>query len=112
MAREKRVAYGEIKRGVKHLEKSIGEIQRGLLKAEKTIEADARVRIRGLRKEARAQVGALKSKRGEAARALGKLSAAAGGTWEEVKRSADAILADGRAHAAALIERIRKGLTI
>jgi hypothetical protein len=111
MAREKRVAYGEIKRGVTHLEKSIGEIQRGLGKVEKTIEADARARIRGLRKEARVQIGVLKSKRREAARSLKKLSAAAGGRWEDVKRSADAILADGRANAASLIERIRKGLT-
>jgi hypothetical protein len=111
MARQKRVAYGEIKRGVQHLEKSIGEIQRGLRKAEKTIEGDARARIRELRKEARVQVGALRSKRREAARTLAKLSAAAGGKWEEVKQSADAILADARANAASVIQRVRKGLT-
>ena len=110
MAREKRVAYGEIKRGVQHLEKSIGEIQRGMRKAEKTIEADARARIRGLRKEARVQLGVLKSKRREAARTLKTLSAAAGGKWEEVKQSADAILADAKANAASVIERVRKGL--
>jgi hypothetical protein len=110
MTPQERAAYGEIKQGVKHLEKSIGEIRRGMLKAEKTIEADARARIRGLRKEARAQVGALKSKRRDAALTLKNFSAAADGSWEEIKRSADAILADGRATAASVIERLRKGL--
>ena len=54
ISREKRAAYGEIKQGAKHLEKSIGEIRKGLRKAERQIEADARARVRELRTDARA----------------------------------------------------------
>ena len=68
MSREARAAYGEIQQGVKHLEKSITEIQQGLRRAEHKIEADARARIRELRKDARAQLGILESKQREAAR--------------------------------------------
>jgi len=110
MSREERAAYGEIQQGVRHLEKSIGEIQRALRKTERMIEADARVRIRGLRKDARAQLGALKSKQREAARILKNVSAAAGGSWQEVKQSADAILLDARGTAASVIDRFRRSL--
>jgi len=105
-----KAAYGEIKRGVQNLEKSIVEIQKGLRKAEQRIEADARARIRELRKDARAQLGALKSKRRDVTRILKNLSAAAGGSWEEVKRSADGILSDARGTAASVVERFRRSL--
>jgi len=110
MSREERAAYSEVQQGVRHLEKSIGEIQRALRKTERMIEADARARIRGLRKDARAQLGALKSKQREAARILKNVSAAAGGSWQELKQSADAILADARGTAASVIDRFRRSL--
>jgi len=107
---EAQAAYGEIRQGVKHLEKSIAEIQRGLRKAEHKIEADARARIRELRKDARAQLNLLKSNQSAAARSLKNLSAAGGESWREVKPSADSILADGRATAAAVADRFRSAL--
>lgn len=105
-----KAAYSEIKQGVKNLEKSILEIQKGLRRAEQRIEADARVRIRELRKDARAQLGALQSKRRDVSRILKNLSAAAGGSWEEVKQSADGILSDARGTAASVVERFRRSL--
>jgi hypothetical protein len=110
-SREERAAYGEVKQGVRHLERSIQEIQRGLRKAERQIEADARARIRELRREARTELGALKSKRREAARLLDNLSAAAGESWREVKASADGILADARTTAASVVNRIRAAIS-
>jgi hypothetical protein len=110
MSREARAAYGEIQHGVKNLEKSIGEIQRGLLKAEKKLEADARVRIRDLRKDARSQLSVLKAKQREAAGALKRLSGAAGDSWVDIKRTVDSVLDDARATASAAIERFRSAL--
>ncbi len=107
---EARAAYGEIRQGVKSLEKSITEIQRDVLKAEKKIEAEARVRIRDLRQEARAQLNVLKSKRRDAARVLKRVSTAAGQSWEDIKQSADAIIADARATATSVIDRFRSAL--
>ena len=109
-SREKRAAYGEIKRGMEHLEKSIGEIQKGLRRAERQIEADARARVRALRKDARAQLAAVKGRHREVARILEKVSAAAEGSWQQVKQSADAILADAVNGAASLVERLKKAL--
>jgi len=107
MSREARAAYGEIQQGVRHLEKSITEIRQGLRRAEHKIEADARGRIRELRKEARAQLGILESKQREAVRALKKVSAAAGESWREIKQSADSLLGDARATATTFVERVR-----
>jgi hypothetical protein len=106
----RRAARDEIKRGMKHLEKSIGEIQKGLRKAEREIEADARARIRGLRKDARAQLAAVKGRHREVVRILEKVSAAAEGSWEQVKQSADVILAEAVSSAAAIVERLKKAL--
>ena len=61
-----RAARSEIKQGVKHLERSIGEIKKGLRKTEKVIEADARARIRSLRRDANTQLSVLKQKQREA----------------------------------------------
>ena len=110
LSREAKAAYGEIRQGVKHLEKSMGEIQRGLRKAERKIEADARARVRELRKDAHTQLNLLKSKQRAAARSLKNLSTAAGESWREVKVSADSILAEGRATAGAVAERFRRAL--
>ena len=110
MSREARAAYGEIQQGVKHLEKSITEIRQGLRRAEHKIEADARARIRELRKDARAQLGILESKQREAARTLKKVSAAAGESWREIKQSADSLLGDARATATTVVERFRNAL--
>ena len=110
LSREARAVYGEIQKGVKDLEKSIAEIQRGLRKAEQKVAADARARIRDLRKDARTQLEVLKAKRHDAARTLNKLSGAAGESWEEIKRSADSFLADARTTAASVVERFRSAL--
>lgn len=105
-----KAAYADIKQGIKHVEKSIGEVQKGLRKAEKAIEADARMRIRQLRKEGKTQLVALKSKRKEAARLIKNLSAAAEGSWSDIQRSAEQILADATATANGIADRIRAAL--
>jgi ElaB/YqjD/DUF883 family membrane-anchored ribosome-binding protein len=110
MPREARAAYGEIQKGVDHLDKSIAELRSGLLRAERQIEADARRRIRELRTEARTQLKGLQVKQRDAARLLKKLSAAAGESWREIKRSADSLIAEARAAAAAVGKRFRSAL--
>ncbi|HXK24622.1 MAG TPA: hypothetical protein VMS55_18275 [Myxococcota bacterium] len=109
-SREKRAAYGEIKRGVAHLERSIGEIQKGLREAERQIEADARARVRALRRDARGRLAALKGRHRELARILDKASAAAEGSWRRMMRTADTVLADAVEGAAALVKRLKKAL--
>ena len=109
-SRAKRVAYDEIKRGVQHLEKSIGEIQTGLRDAERQIEADARKRIRALRRDASTQLATLKRNHREVARILRKVSNAAEGSWRQVKRSADTLLADAVNSATAVVKRLKKAI--
>jgi ElaB/YqjD/DUF883 family membrane-anchored ribosome-binding protein len=110
MSPEVKAAYAHVERGVRGLGKSIEDIQRGLREAERKIEADARARIRDLRKEARAQVAALQTRRAEVSKTLRSLASAAGGSWEDVKESADTMLAEGRAAAASVVERFRSAL--
>jgi len=107
---EAKAAYGEIQKQVGQLGKSIAEIQKTARKAEQKIEADARSRIRELRKEARVQLDAVESRRREASQTLKNLTTAAGESWREIKQSADAILSDARATAASVIERLRGAL--
>ena len=107
---EAKAAYGEIQKQVGQLQKSIAEIQKTARKAEQKIEADARARIRELRKEARVQLDAVESRRREASRTLKSLTVAAGESWREIKQSADAILSDARSTAASVIERFRGAL--
>jgi hypothetical protein len=54
-------AYGDVKQGIRHLEKSIGEVQKGVRKAEKAIEAQGCTRIRELQGSDR-QLASLKAK--------------------------------------------------
>jgi hypothetical protein len=110
MSREAKAAYGEVQAGVKSLERAIGDIRRGLAKAEKQIEADARQRVRELRKDAHAQLGLLKSRQRDATRTLTSLRSAADESWQDVKRSADAILADARDTASAIVERFKSAI--
>jgi hypothetical protein len=110
MPREVRAAYGEIQKGVEHLDASIADIRSGLRRAERMIEANARRRIRALRNEARTELHGLQARQREAARALAKLSAAAGESWREIKRSADSLFADARKTAAAVGKRFRTAL--
>jgi len=110
MSPAEKTAYAEIKQGLKHVEKSIGEVQKGLRRAEKAIEADAKARARNLRKEAKVQIATLKTKRREVAQLMKNLSAAAEGSWQDVKQSADQVLADARATANGIVERIRTAL--
>jgi hypothetical protein len=108
--REVRAAYGEIQQGLAHLDKSIVDLRGGLRRAERKIEADARQRISNLRREARKELKTLQARQRDAARTLKKLSVAAGESWQEVKRSADAILADARGTATAVAQRFRAAL--
>jgi ABC-type transporter Mla subunit MlaD len=110
MSPEVKEAYVQLQSGVKSLGKSIAEIRQGLRKAERKIEADARARIRALRQDARTQLAALKSRRRDVTQTLKRLTAAAGGSWEDIKQSADAALADARTTAASVIERFRNAL--
>jgi hypothetical protein len=110
VARRRRAAYGEIKRGVAHLEKSIGEIQKGLRDAERQIESDARRRIRALRKDASGELASLRRRHREVARILDRVSAAAEGSWKQVKKTADATLADATDAATSLVKRLKKAL--
>lgn len=105
-----KASLSEIKQGVKHVEKSISEVQRGLRKAEKAIAADARTRIRELRKEGKAQLVGLRDKRKEAARLMKALSVAAEDSWSEVRAEADRILVDAKASATRIADRIRTAL--
>lgn len=105
-----KAAYGDIKKGVKNVEKSIGEVQKGLRKAEKAIQADAKLRVRELRKEAKAQLASLKAKRREASHLMKSLSDAAEGSWQDVKHSADQVIAEARSTANAIADRIRTAL--
>ena len=110
MPREVRAAYGEIRQGVQHLDRSIADLRQGLRRAETKIEADARKRIRALRAEARTQMKALQVRQREAARSLDRLGVAAGESWKEIKRSADSILSDARRTAVAVGRRFRQAL--
>lgn len=110
MSPEVKAAYSQIESGVKSLGKSITEIQKGLGKAEKQIEADARARVRALRQDARTQLAGLQSRRQEVARTLKALANAAEGSWQDLKQSADTMLADGKAAAASVIDRFRDAL--
>ena len=110
MSPEVKAAYAQVESGVRSLGQSIKEIQRGLQQAERKIEADARARIRLLRKDARAQLSALQSRRSDVTRTLRSLATAAEGSWQDVKQSADALVAEGKATASSVIERFRDAL--
>ena len=107
---EARAALGEIQTGLKNLSRSIGEIQRGLRSAEREIEADARKRIATLRKEGRAQLGALQAKGREVAGTLRQAAPLLDSSWDEIKQSADAVLGDARAAASSFASRIRDAI--
>jgi hypothetical protein len=72
--------------------------------------AVARRRIRALRKDASAELAALRRRHRDAARILDKLSAAAEGSWKRMKRSADAALGEAVGTAASLVKRLNKAL--
>jgi hypothetical protein len=110
MSREARAARVEIEKGVAHMARSVREIRALLRRTERRIEADARDRIRGLRKEAKAQLTVLGTRRREATRTLGKLSTAAGDSWRDVKKAADRTLSDARAVTESVIDRFRRAV--
>ena len=107
---EVQAAYANLESGVEHLGKSIAEIQRGLRKTERQIEADARARIRSLRQDARAQLAGLQSRRRDLTKTLSRLASAAEGSWQDLKQSADTLLAEARSTAASVIERFRNAI--
>ena len=108
--RAKRAAQGQLERGVREIEKVIADIQRGLVRAERRIETDARRRIRMLQKEGRAQMRALEAKRRETVRLLGRVSAAAGGSVEDIAKTVQTMVTDARAGAVAVVDRFRNVL--
>jgi hypothetical protein len=110
MQREAKSVYGEIETGVKHLEKSIAEIQKGLVRAEKKIEKDARAKIASLRKEARGQLGTLKTMQRRATAVLDRLSSTADESWHEVVASGQSIMKDARKTANSVVMRFRKAV--
>ena len=110
MSREAHAAYVEVKRCVRQLDKSVSEIQRGLRRTERQLAADARARIRGLRKDANMTLRALKVKQREAAATLTRVSNAAGGTWDDISRTVEAFVAEARAAATAAVDRFRTAL--
>ena len=109
-SREAKAAYGEIQKGLQQLTRSISDAQKGLRQAERRIEADARARIKELRKEATAQIATLRERQREAAGVLRKLSRAAGDSWHDVKEAGDRALSEARAAAATIVERFRSAL--
>jgi len=110
MSREARVAYAEVEKGVKHVARSVGEVQVALRRAERKIEADARARIRDLRRDARTQLALLRARRRDAARTLVRLSGAAGGAWRDVKKAADRTLTEARTVASSAIKRFQRAI--
>ena len=110
MSREARAAYGEIHTNDKQLEKFIAEIRRDLNKVERRIETDARARIRDFRKQTRAALNVVQSRRREAARTLKRLSTSTGESWREIKQASDSMLADARTTATSVIDRFRHAL--
>ena len=110
MTREAKAAYGEIKKGLDHLGRSVTQAERHLARAERQIEADAKARIRQLRRDGKAQLALLRARRRDANRMLGHLSAAAGDSWREVKKAADRTLSDGRSLAKVMIKRFSQAL--
>ncbi len=110
MSPEVKAAYAQVETGVRSLGKSIAEIQQGFRKAERKIEADARSRIRELRQEAKTQLAGLQSKQHEVAKTLRSLGKAAEGSWQDVKETADAVLAEAKTAAASVVERFRNAL--
>ncbi len=107
---EVKAAYAEVQSGVKHLGKAVGEVQRGLRSAERQIEAEARARIQALRKDAREQLAGLKTRQRDLTKTLRGLGAAAQGSWQEVKASADSVLAEARETATSVVDRFRNAL--
>jgi len=107
---EARAAYGEMQKGLRQLARSIGEVQKSLRQAERRIEADARLRIRELRKDASAQIATLRERQREASGVLRRLSGAAGDSWRDIKDAGDRALGEARSTAAAVIERFRRAL--
>ena len=109
-SREAKAAYREIQKGLHQLTRSISDAQKGLRQAERSIEADARARIKALRKEANAQFAKLRERQREAAGVLRRLSGAAGDSWLDIKQTGDRALGDARSAAAAIVERFRRAL--
>ena len=109
--RGEQAAQGQLERGVREIEKAIADIQRGLARAERRIETDARQRIRGLQKDGRAQMRALEAKRREATRLLGRLSAAAGESWEDITNTVQTMVGEARTTAVAVVDRFRSVLS-
>jgi hypothetical protein len=107
MSREAHVAYVEVQRCVRQLDKSVSEIQRGLRRAERQLEADASARIRELRKDAHVPLRALKVKQREAAATLKRVSNAASGTWGDITHMVETFVAEAKATATAAVDRFR-----
>jgi hypothetical protein len=109
-AKPSRAARGrsvDVEKRVDRLGRSVAEIEVALRRAEGKIETDARERIHTLRNEARRQLVVLHGHQREASRLLWRLSTAAEGSWDDLKRAADRKLREAHTVADAMIKRFR-----
>jgi hypothetical protein len=87
--REVPTTIADVQKGVHQLTRSVKQIQVALRRGELKIEADARDRVRQLRREARAQLTVLRGHQREASRMVRRLSTAADDSWVELKSAVD-----------------------
>ena len=97
----------DVEKRVERLARSLPEIEVALRHAEERIHAETRKRIRMLRKDANAQLAALRAHQREASRLLRQLSTAAKESWGDLELAADRALTAARAVADSMLERLR-----
>jgi hypothetical protein len=110
MPPEAKAAYRDLQKGAQSVGRAIAEAQKAVRKAERQVEMDARKRISNLRRDARTQIGELQSRQRDLGKMLKRLAGAAGGSWRDVKASAESMVADARTTASAVVERFRSAL--
>ena len=103
MANRQAKATRRVPAGWRHVEKGVHQLTR--------IEAEARDRVRKLRKEARAQLAVLRGHQHEARHVLRRLSTAVDGSWSDLKGTAPRALDDARGVADSMIARFRRAVS-
>jgi hypothetical protein len=109
-SQDMQTARVEIQRAVDRVAELAADIQVALRRAERKIETDARKRVRALRRDAKAQLAQVKDRRREAIRMLKRVSAAAGGSWRDVKKATDRTVTEARTVAESVIGRFRRAV--
>ena len=110
-SRDIRAGRIEVRNGVREMTKSFRRIEVSLRRAEREIEAEARDRLRRLRREAKTKLAVLRGHHREASRLLTRLSTAADGSWGDVKKAADRALKNAREISDSMIARFRRAVT-